>query len=274
MSQPSVGSATPHLDALRAEMNPQQRANFDKMLNHQPKLKRMYNATMKTAVDAWNSQPGLRARAFGNGVADVTSATVSGAGDLGRTVGRGLGTAGRVSYDAVTNPRQTLDNAADLGRAGLNAAGRGLAAGTAATGRGIASVATAAAQGVANSRLGRWAQDIWSRGSAAAEAGRRAFSEGRANPNSPNLSSQDRLDLSDRAAAIVTAQSPEERLAATQELLTQLQSQIEKHNTQFGNAQAPAAQAVQTPAATGPQQGAENAAVNLQKNENKGIGKG
>ncbi|TDW15615.1 hypothetical protein [Kribbella kalugense] len=270
MAEPS---ATPNLDRLRNEMNPQQRANFDKMLNHQPRLKKMFNATMRTATQAWESQPSIRVRLAAMAVGDVT-----------RTGAGAVGTAARATQTAVMNPGQTYNNARDAGgravnasldaggraltatgrgiAAGTAATGRGIAAGTAATGRGIAAGAAATGRGIANSRAGRWVSDTWSRGTAAAEAGRRAFNEGRANPATPSVSAQDRLDLSDRAVAVVTAQTPEDRLAATQALITQLQAQIDKsNNAGFGNAQAPAAQAVQASAATtGPQQGTQQGA--------------
>lgn len=256
-----MADQTPALDALRAEMNPQQRANFDKMLNHQPRLKKMFNATIKPASEAWNSQPGIRARLAAMGAASA------GRTALGAT-GRAIGTASTATYNAAMNPRQTLDNATDLGGRALSATGHGIAAGTKATGRGIAAGTKATGRSIANSTVGRWVSDTWSRATAAAEAGRRAFNQDRAGQGAGNTAAQDRLDLSDRAAAVVSAHTPEEQATATAALLTQIQAQIDKNNAGFGTAQAPAAQAVQTSAATGPQQGtAQGTAQGAQQGE-------
>lgn len=277
MSQPAGPLFTPgnRKEAVRflTNLTPEQQQNFAKMLNHQPRMKRMFNATMNTAQDAWNSQPGLQARAFGNSVASV-----------GRSVGGALGTAGRGAQFAVQNPGQALDNTLDAGGRALSATGRGLDAGMRATGRGIdagvratgrgigntavaagrgvansavgqgvASTAKAAASGIANSKLGRWVSDKWSRSTVAAEAGYRAFKEGRANPASPQVTSKDGADLSARAAAVVSSQTPQEQLAAAEQVVAKLRSQIEQSNTTgMQAAQAPAAQAAQAPTAQTP----------------------
>jgi hypothetical protein len=237
-------------------MTDSQRANFDKMLNQKPpKLKRLFNATVKVASDAWNSQPGIRTRLAAMAVAGATRTTVGAAGNVGRA---GMDAA-RFARD---NPRQVLDNTADLGGRALAATGRGIAAGTAAAGRGVVAggaaagrgavaAGAAAGRGIANSAPGRWTKDTWSRTTGAAAAARQAFS------NNGPAGGQDLVDLSDRAAAVVTARSPEEQTAAIQNLIGQLEKQIEKNNAGFASAQAPAAQAVQGSAATGTQQGTD-----------------
>jgi hypothetical protein len=271
MSQPAGPLFTPgnRKAAIKflTNLTPDQQRNFEKMLNHQPRMKRMWNATMKTVEAAWNSQPGLQARYAGNRVAAGTGAAVRGA------------------QFAAHNPRQAWENTVDAGGQALSATGRGIGAATAATGRGIGAAATATGRGianspvgqgvanttrdvasrVANSRIGRWVSDKWSRGTVAAEAGMRAFKEGRANPASPQLSAPDTADLSGRGAGFATAQSPEEQLAAAEQVVAKLRSQIEQSNTTgMQAAQAPAAQATQSTGAQAPgattQQGTEQGA--------------
>ncbi|HET6742238.1 MAG TPA: hypothetical protein VFH76_25010 [Kribbella sp.] len=265
MSQPAGPLFTPgnRKAAVKflTNLTPDQQRNLEKMLNHQPKLKRMWNATMKTAEAAWNSQPGLQARYVGNQVAAGTGAAVRGA------------------QFAAHNPRQAWDNTVDAGGQALSATGRGLgnaavAAGrgagnvAAATGRGAGNMAVAAgrgiansavgqgvasttrnvASGIANSRIGRWVSDKWSRGTVAAEAGFRAFKEGRANPAAPQVSAKDGVDLSNRAIGVSGEQNTEAKLAAAMTLISELQEQVEKLNaTTMQAAQAPASQAAQAP---------------------------
>ncbi|MFG1911746.1 hypothetical protein [Kribbella sp. NPDC048928] len=282
MSQPAGPLFTPgsRKAAIKflTNLTPDQQRNFEKMLNHQPRMKRMWNATMNTAQEAWNSQPGLQARYVGNQVAAATGAAVRGA------------------QFAAQNPRQAWDNTVDAGgqalaatgrglETGLRATGRGIETGVKATGRGIGQTAAAAGRGIANSavgqgvanttrgvasdiansKFGRWVSDKWSRSTVAAEAGFRAFKEGRANPAAPQVSAPDGADLSARATAVVAAQSPAEQLAAAEQVVAKLRSQIEQSNTTgMQAAQAPAAQATQstgaqTPGAAG-QQGTDQSA--------------
>jgi hypothetical protein len=225
MSQPSTGPLFTQGDRRAAVewlagLNEQQQANVLKMVNHQPVAKRMYNMAAKAAMEAWNSQPGQKTREFAGSSYDVGRTAVTGTYHVGEAAVRGTGRVAAATVDAVRNPTRTLAAGRDLAK---DASG--------ALKDGAKELSKSAWDGVKKSTLGRWVQDKWSRTTLAAQTAVQVFADQNNNPNSPKTSIKDRLDLGERAASVVHAQTPDARDAAFADLLASIQTQIDSRQS-------------------------------------------
>jgi hypothetical protein len=157
----------------------------------------VYQRTRDTAVDG-----AQRAALAADLAAQATAERVNAAGRA-------------VAETAQNTGRAIADTATTTGRAvvaGAQATGQAVVAGAQATGR--AAVET-------GRRVSRWFQEKASNGQDRAQAARAAFAEFRKDPTltQTNMSGKDISALSARAQALVSAQTPEARAAAAEQLI-------------------------------------------------------
>ncbi len=162
-----------------------------------------------------------RLDAAGRAITTQGRAAVEGAQNLGRTAVEGAQTAGR---NAVQAGRNAVEGAQNLGRTAVD--------GAQAAGRNAVQVGRNTVD-----RISRWAQDRRSNASNRANAARAAFAAFK-NPalNQANVDGKDIQALSAHAHALVSAQTPEARAAAAQQLV-QAASSLQTSSNQQGPGQ-------------------------------------
>ena len=237
------GNRDQALDWL-ANLDARQQQALQRAMNTHQALGPIYAAANRVQqISSWTAQRLSEAAvATGRGVATAAQATGRGATNAAQATGRGAVTAAQVTGQAASSAAQTTGRVATTaaqatGAAVVNAAqATGRAAATAAQATGAAVVNAAQATGAAAVNAGRqvadtsrqvygkvsrWFQDRVSNGTNRANAARAAFAAFRKDPtlNQTNIGGKDISALSARAQALISAQTPEARAAAAEQLI-------------------------------------------------------
>jgi hypothetical protein len=206
-----------------------QQGNRDQALDWLANLDARQQQALQRAMNAHEALGPIYTAA--NRVQQISSWTAQRLSDAAVATGRGVATAAQATGRGVVTAAQATGRGATTA---AQATGRGAVTAAQATGRAATTAAQATGAAVFNTgrqavdagrqvygKVSRWFQERTSNGANRANAARAAFAAFRKDPtlNETNIGGKDISALSARAQALVSAQTPEARAAAAEQLI-------------------------------------------------------